>query len=312
MRRMLRCLHHMLCCIGLVFALHPIQALADQPRTITVYITVDWEGWSLEPEDLEAIQTFRAKYPDIPMLHLLNPVYYLRAPAENPLITEQIRSTLLPIDTTGLHLHGWRSLVEHCGVTYKDLPSFALADEACKDSECGYSVSLELAYSEPELTQLVACSAAMLVEQGFEQPRHFRAGGWQFGPKLASALHQNGFTWDSSRIDADIVAHSWGKQGEMVRMLRTLHPDASILDQPRMLTPSLMQYPNNAGLMDYTRSEQLLEIFQSLIDQNKSVMVTGFHQETAFDYLDNLEDTILLMQEYAKSVNVELIWGRYD
>lgn len=302
----------LLCYLGLVCALYPIQAVADQTRTITVYITVDWEGWSLEPENLEAIQDFRAKYPVIPMLHLLNPVYYLRASAENALITEQIRSTLLPVDTTGLHLHGWRSLVEYCGVDYKDTPSFALADEACKDGECGYSVSLELAYSGSELAQLVNCSAALLVQQGFDQPKHFRAGGWQFGSKLATALHQNDFTWDSSRIAADVVARQWGDKSAMVRMLKTLHPDASILDQPREILPSLMQYPNNAGLMDYTRSEELLDIFQTLIKQDKRIMVMGFHQETAFDFLDNMEDAILLMQEHAKSANVELIWGRYD
>lgn len=312
MRRMLRRFHLLLCCIYLVCVLQPIKALAEQPVSITVYITVDWEGWSLDAENLEAIQTFRAKYPHIPMLHLLNPVYYLRPRMNASEITQQIRSTLLPIDTIGLHLHGWNSLVQHCSVPYKDRPSFALADETCRYGECGYSVSLELAYSEADLTQLISCSADLLVQYGFEHPKHFRAGGWQFGPKLVTALHQNGFTWDSSRIDADIVAHSWGEQSAMVRMLKTLHPDASILDQPREILPSLMQYPNNAGLMDYTRSEQLLEIFQTLITQDKRVMVMGFHQETAFDFLDNMEDATLLMQEHAKSANVELIWGSYD
>lgn len=292
--------------------MQPISSISAEKSSIAVYITVDWEGWSLDAENLEAIQTFRAKYPDIPMLHLLNPVYFLRPGTNASEITQQIRSTLLPIDTVGLHLHGWESLMKHCRVAYKNTPSFALADETCRYGECGYNVSLELAYSEADLMQLISCSADLLVKYGFEQPKHFRAGGWQFGPRLASALQKNNFTWDSSRIDADIVAHKWGEQSAMVRMLKTLHPDASILDQPREILPNLMQYPNNAGLMDYTRSEELLEIFQTLIKQDKHIMVMGFHQETAFDFLDNMEDAILLMQEYAKSVNVELIWGSYD
>jgi hypothetical protein len=302
----------LICLAALVFFFQPITSINAAEQKITVYLTVDWEGWSLDEENLDAIRDFRIKHPDIPMLHLLNPVYFLRPEADKANITKQIRSTLLPIDTQGLHLHGWKSLVERCEVPYRSEPSFALADEECEGGECGYTVSLELAYSEAELTQLVACSATLLVENGFDQPRYFRAGGWQFGPKSAAALHKNGFIWDSSRTGADLVAHSWGEQSAMVRMLRQLHPDASILDQPTELLLGLMQYPNNASLMDYTSSERLLQIFETLIRENKTVMVMGFHQETAFVYLDNLEDTILRMQQAAKAANVQLEWGSYD
>jgi hypothetical protein len=281
-------------------------------RVITVYLTVDWEGWSLDEENLEAIRQFRSRHPEIPMLHLLNPVYYLRPEVNKAEITAQIRSTLLPIDAQGLHLHAWKSLVTQCGLPYKSRPSFAQANEDCESGECGYTVSLEFGYSETELIQLVACGGALLVENGFNQPKHFRAGGWQLGPKLASALHANGFMWDSSRTDAGVVAHSWGEQSALVQMLRQLHPDASISDQPKELLPGLMQYPNNASLMDYTSTERLLEIFGLLIKENKSVIVMGFHQETAFVYLDNLEDAIGLMQQAAKSAGVQLEWGRYD
>lgn len=304
--------HTLLHCLGLLLLMQPIATFSAANPSITVYITVDWEGRSLDAENLQAIQAFRAKYPDIPMLHLLNPVYYLRSGADLSGITQQIRSTLLPIDTIGLHLHGWKSLIAYCQLPYQDTPLFAVSDEACKDGDCGYTVSLELAYNQDDLYELVNCSAGLLVQHGFERPRHFRAGGWQFGPKLAAALQQNGFIWDSSRVDADMVARSWGEQSAMVEMLRTLHPDASILDQPREILPGLMQYPNNAGLMDYTKTERLLQIFQTLIAQNKRVMVMGFHQETAFDFLDNMEDAILLMNEHAKSADVKLIWGSYD
>lgn len=309
---MLSRLYLLLCCLAFGFALQPIKAIAEEPSSITVYITVDWEGWSLDEENLDAIRDFRARYPHIPMLHLLNPVYYLRAEADASKINQQIRSTLLPIDATGLHLHGWKSLVQHCKIAYQDAPSFAVADEACKDGDCGYTVSLELAYSQAELTQLVACSTDLLRQNGFQQATHFRAGGWQFGPKLAAAIQEKGFHWDSSSIAAHLVAGSWGEQSAMVQMLNTLHPKASILDQPREILPGLMQYPNNAGLMDYTRTDQLVEIFQTLIKENKPIMVMGFHQETAFDFLDNLEDAILLIQEHANSANVELLWGSYD
>lgn len=301
-------LHFLIFLLGLILF---FQAPASANK-ITVYLTVDWEGWSLDEENLETMRHFRAKYPHIPMLHLLNPVYYLRPGVDASKITEQIRSTLLPRDAQGLHLHGWKSLVQRCEVSYRTAPSFARADEECRDKECGYSVSLELAYSESELTQLVRCSTEMLMEHGFDRPRHFRAGGWQFGPKMTAALQNNNFTWDSSRTAASLLIPQWDEASALVKMLRQLHPDASIYDQPTQLGAGLMQYPNNASLMDYTSTTQLLEIFQSLLAAKKPVMVTGFHQETAFVYLDNLEEAILLMEQAAQTAKVKLEWGRYD
>lgn len=283
-----------------------------EENRITVYLTVDWEGWSLDEENLQAMRDFRARHPQIPMLHLLNPVYYLRPDADRESITAQIRSTLLPADTIGLHLHGWKTLLLACQLPYRTAPSFADADESCPGKECGYTVSLEFAYSKAELLSLLTCSNDVLQQHGFERPRHFRAGGWQLGSKLAVALQQAGFHWDSSRIDASLLRPKWSDNGSMIKLLRQLHAGASIYDQPRELLPGLMQFPNNAGLMDYTSTEQLLTIFRQLLDAKKPVMVTGFHQETAFIYLDNLEAALQDMERIAAERGMRLEWGRYD
>jgi len=300
------------CLLALLWLLPAVPAASAEETSITVYLTVDWEGWSLDEENLQAMRDFRARHPQIPMLHLLNPVYYLRPGADAQTITALIRSTLLPIDTVGLHLHGWKTLLQSCQLPYRTTPSFADTDETCPGKECGYTVSLEFAYSAAELEALVACSSDLLAGQGFNRPRHFRAGGWQLGPKLASALQQNGFTWDSSRLDADLLLPKWSEDSGLVQLLRQLHTDASIFDQPRQLLPGLMQFPNNAGLMDYTSTEQLLDIFRQLLDAKKPVMVTGFHQETAFVYLDNLEDAIRQMQRIAANRGVILEWGNLE
>jgi hypothetical protein len=305
---LIRCLLVLFCLLQAVPAANAANNSAEN-NSITVYLTVDWEGWSLDEENLQAIRDFRVRHPQIPMLHLLNPVYYLRPGVDAQAITALIRSTLLPIDTIGLHLHGWKTLLLACQLPYRTTPSFADTDVACPGKECGYTVSLEHAYSATELEKLIACSTALLTDQGFTRPRHFRAGGWQFGPKLASALQQNGFNWDSSRIDAGLLLPKWSEESGLVQLLRLLHGDASIFDQPRQLLPGLVQFPNNAGLMDYTSTEQLLTIFRLLLDAKKPVMVTGFHQETAFVYLDNLEDAIRQMPLIAADQNTILEWG---
>lgn len=287
-------------------------AEADSQPAITLYVTVDWEGWSLDEENLDAMRQFRSKHPQIPMLHLLNPAYFVKPGANPAAAAQKIRSTMLPGDDHGLHLHGWKSLVERCELPYKSAPSYAGTPEECSgDTDCGYTVSLEYAYSEHELTILIGCSVDLLVQQGFQWPKSFRAGGWQFGPKLAGAIHKNGFALDSSRTVPQLIAHSWHEESELVRMVKTLHGDSSILDQPFELLPGLLELPNNASLADYTRTDELVEIFRTLVANNKSVMVLGFHQESAFNYLDRLADAIPLMQQIADETGVRLRWAQF-
>jgi hypothetical protein len=295
--------------VGLL--LSAASVAAQQPSTITVYVTVDWEGTSLNEENIEAMQAFRRQYPHIPMLQFLNPVYFLRPGADAAVIHRKILSTLLPSDEQGLHLHPWKSLITRCGLPYRSTPAFATLDEECGEGDCGYTVSLEYAYTQQELTQLVACSADLMASHGFERPRSFRAGGWQLGSKMAAALQANGFTFDSSRTDAWLLTSRWDANSGLVQLLLKLHPDSTPLDQPYELLPGLMEFPNNGSLADYTSPQKLLEIFRSLIANRKTVLVLGFHQETAFDYLRRLEDAIPLLENEAEMAGVKLEWAHY-
>lgn len=293
--------------LALLLALCPAPARAESP-TLTVQVTVDWEGWSLEEENLDAMRDFRSRFPHIPLLQLMNPVYFIRPGADAKQIRANIERTLLPGDTIGLHLHAWKTLMLHCRLPYRSEPSFAGHDESCPGNECGYTVSLEFAYSESELSRLLACGVQILEAQGYPRPRHFRAGGWQQGPKLAAALAQQGFTYDSSRIAADLLAPRWGADSAMVRLVRSLHPDAGPLDQPYPLGHGLTEYPNNGGLADYTRTEDILVLFRQVLAEKKPVLVLGFHQETASDFLDRLSAAIPLMEQEARAAGVILRW----
>lgn len=285
-----------------------LLAQDEVPQSMLIYVTVDWEGRSLDDEDIEAMQRFRKAFPHIPMLQLLNAAYFVRGHGYNARLTKIIKSTFLPADTQGLHVHAWKSLTTYCDVPYQHGYSFADVDENCKSGDCGYTVSLELAYSQKALTKLIACSRKVLVENGFNQAVYFRAGGWQLGPKLIAALEVNGFVWDSSKIDASLLTTRWHEESGMVKMLRQLHPASTRLDQPYPISQQLMEYPNNAALADYTSTKQIVTLFKNLMTAEKKVMVLGFHQETAADFLVRLEDAIPQMEAIAKEKNIKLKW----
>jgi hypothetical protein len=292
----------------LYFCLLSTLSVTAQAQPFKVYVTVDWEGVSLEQENIETMQKFRQKFPHIPMLQLLNPVYFLRGHPNNKVLSNTIKSTFLSADTQGLHLHAWKSLVQYCGVPYQHQYSFADTDENCETGDCGYTVSLEFAYSQADLTKLIACSSEILVVNGFDRPKHFRAGGWQLGPKLMTALQANSFVWDSSVTDASLLTTRWHNESGMVKMLRQLHPTSTPLDQPYLVSPQLMEYPNNASLADYTSTKQIISMFKQLLVAKKNVMVLGFHQETATDYLNRLENAIPQMETIAKEHGVAIEW----
>lgn len=292
------------------FCLLWLMSVPVQAQSIfKVLVTVDWEGYSLEAENIAQMQSFRQQHPNIPMVQLLNPAYFVREQVNHSQVQQVIQSTLLPNDVQGLHLHAWKSLLNHCHVPFKQRPSFAPESEQCKpNKDCGYTVSLELAYSKKDISRLLACSQRVMVANGFDKPIYFRAGGWQGGPKLMAALIENEFIWDSSTIAAELLTTRWHANSPLIQTLTKLHPEATSLDQPYSIDAQLMEYPNNAALADYTTTDQIIALFKDLLDHEREVMVLGFHQETAVDYLPRLDAAISKMQAIANTRGVDLQW----
>lgn len=300
----------LLIAIAMIFSMAKATASMDSPPSASpplhIYVTVDWEGDHLDPENIAAMQQFRQHFPHIPLLQLLNPAYFLKPGADATQVNAVIRSTLLPIDTLGLHVHGWQRLVEHCGLAFQSQPRFAVDTSA--DGEAGVAVSLEHAYSLPELQQLIGCASRIMMAQGYPRPKHFRAGGWQLGPKLSAALESHGFEWDSSVIDADLLTTRWAKDSALVTSLKALHPPLAALAQPYPLTAHVMEFPNNATLADYTSSQQLVQLFKALLASEHRVLVLGFHQESAADFLPVIAQAVKQFETLAKQQQRNLQW----
>jgi hypothetical protein len=280
-------------------------------QNITLVMTVDWEGRSISLKNISAIGKFRSAYPEIPMLHFLNPGYFTKDYVDADL-KNIINAVIRPEDERGLHIHAWKSLVQYCGINYQSKPTFADIDENCSDGkECGHTVSLEYAYSQPELSQLIKCSQEILANQGFGEAKSFRAGGWQLGTKLAQALTENNITLDSSRTDGKVLIPQWGENSNLVQMVLKLHPTASSVDQPFELLPGLMELPNNGCLADYTPASTLLKIFKENVKAGKRYFVTGFHLETADAYLPQLEKGLAEIKKYALENKIQINWAPF-
>jgi predicted deacetylase len=285
---------------------------------VRIVVSVDWEGRSLEAENLAAFNAFRNDYPKIPLQLFLNAAYYTKADADPKLVTESIRSVMRPGDEEGLHIHAWRSLFTAAGVKFRTEPAFKgpIDLEKCTP-DCGHDVNIT-AYSEAELRKVIAFSIKTLKKNGFTHPHSFRAGAWQADRKVLRALAAEGFTLDSSATDADFLKERWGKT-LLYPVTKKIWPDTVASTQPYSIDlgdgRKILELPNNGCLADYVSGESIFESFQknlALLKANpeKDVYLSiGFHQETAVKFLPNLRKGIDLIQAAAleQKIPVEFV-----
>ena len=101
------------------------------------------------------------------------------------MVQKKITSVLKKGDEHGLHIHGWRTLFEKSGVSYKPGPSWVqdkvlplakMNQQYESGMDFGHDVPIS-AYSVEELRSVVRCSLDIFKRYDFRRPKSFRAGG---------------------------------------------------------------------------------------------------------------------------------------
>lgn len=299
----------------------PTKNLQASEGSIMGIISVDWEGRTLDQDDLDAMQAFRKAYPHIGLLQFFNAAYYTKWDANPSQVTEAIRSVTTEKDEHGLHIHAWRSLVEHSGVVFRRSPNWSYPGEismnSCHLLDCGHNVPIS-AYNESELRLIIQSSQAILKHQGFNKARSFRAGGWMASSQVIQALAKEGFVFDSSATDAELLKDR-RYSNRLYHWLAELWQPITTTSQPYLIgqTPyQLFELPDNGILADYISAEEMLEIFKQNVSlwrnqPNQDVYFSiGFHQESAARYLHRIRDTIDLVEAYAEQHQLPFRWAK--
>ncbi|MBF0363135.1 MAG: hypothetical protein HQK49_19090 [Oligoflexia bacterium] len=284
---------------------------------IQIVISVDWEGEDLKDANLKAFNNFREKYPQIKIQHFLNPVYFLRAEElalSEEEVNKKIRSVIREGDEEGLHLHAWRHIVEKSKVKFKDefcnpvYPNFFDFFNSSKD---GLFVPIWV-YTKEELIKIIATSKEILMKQKFKEPKSFRAGGWMATSDVLYALAESGIKIDCSSIPSCYSLSGWD-EGYLKKWVNQIWASIKPTEQPFIVGEGhqqIIELPNNGHLSDYVSAKQMLESFKNMVDELKKnpskdiYLSLGFHQESAAEYLINLQEAIELIKEWALQNNV--------
>ncbi len=271
---------------------------ADTRRgQIDLVLTVDWEGREMTETNLAAMVAFRTKYPSIPIVHFLNAAYFTKPGADAVAVTALIRRVLRPMDELGLHIHGWKSLFEASGVTFRSGPTFwgtTLTAADCA-SDCGHEVPISL-YTAEELQKVMAFSVKTLEANGFGHASSFRAGGWLAGETVRTALVLEHFAYDHSSVPSPFLADEL-KGYPLLDAVKALWGDTTPSSQPYSLKAgggSFTEVPDNGALADYITAPEILGVFDDAVKalraapETDRVVSIGFHQETAKTYLPRI------------------------
>ncbi|MBC7659935.1 MAG: hypothetical protein H7249_09525 [Chitinophagaceae bacterium] len=290
-----------------------LSTFASAEPKIHVVVSVDWEGRDITPENIAAMKAFRTDFPGIPLQMFLNAAYFTKVGANPKQIVEAMNSVLAPGDEKGLHIHGWKSLIEASGVKFRSEPAFRGPIDMSKCvPDCGHDVNIT-AYSEAELRKVIAFSLKTLEKNGMGRAKTFRAGAWQADKKVLRALAAEGIVLDDSATDAEFLKERWGKT-LLYPVTKKIWPDTVAASQPYWIDlgqgHKIQELPNNGCLADYVSGESILKSFQAnrdlfKKDPSKDVYLSiGFHQETAVKFLPNLRKGIELIRAEAAAQNL--------
>lgn len=277
-------------------------------------ISVDWEGREISEKNIKAMKTFRRDHPHVPMLHFLNAAYFTKKNAKVQKIRQQISEVLKPMDEKGLHIHSWKSLVTKASVTYRKTPSWRTHNRhtSC-ENDCGHDIPIS-AYTLEEIRKIIQTSHKILAQNGFGKATSFRAGGWMASPRVLKALSLEGITLDASSVPKIFLERS---QPVITSWISEIWPNTKTTSQPyeiKLLENKILEFPNNGCLADYMTGDMMFKVFKQNVklwkrDTKRDIFVSlGFHQETAFRYLDRLRIALKLIDVYIKENKIPMTY----
>jgi hypothetical protein len=292
----------------------------DGQGKVIVVMTVDWEGRSLDEFNLQAMEQFRNDYPDIGVLQFLNAAYFYKPDANPNLVIQAINRGLRPNDEIGLHIHGWKRLIEAAGIRHRVGPTwrYDLAEPLSCEYDCGHQVPIS-AYEVDELVRIINFSNETLERNGFGHPVSFRSGGWMSQSNVIDALILSGMKLDSSAVPTVHLDKDNFRGLHLFGWLVPMWEGITSTSQPYVMGPAgrqLWQVPNNGCLADYMTGDMMLEVFKenaaALRDnpgQNQFVVI-GFHQESASSYIGNVRDAVEKIKQYAHENDIPFEFAR--
>lgn len=274
---------------------------------LDIILTVDWEGVSLESENLKRIQSFKQRW-SVPIVHYMNPAYFTDPGLSQKFHSSIIKKLIMDDDELGLHIHTPRHFVEAAGVSFRSQPSFSTAGDSHLGAQCGQEVMLH-AYSKTDFAKFLSYSYSVFENYGFPAPRSFRAGGWMLDEEKIAVLAEFKILIDSSAAPAEVLDGSCWQGESLQRYLSILWGNINKNSQPYWHPRGVLEVPNNLGAIDYWKTTDVTPLVSKnvkLAESKRNILVVTAHQESAAQHF-SLLDQFMEQLKQEKKVSVRFI-----
>jgi hypothetical protein len=262
-------------------------------------LTVDWEGWFLEPRDLKAMRALYAQLEvlqnslgePIPITHFICARYFTETDVASGIEAnqEKMLSALgRKQDEIGAHVHSWESLFLASGIPKPKIKALPVGQgfspplyyrKGKSELDIGYQVPFG-AYDEPEITDVL--KATMVLLQKYlslpAPPVSFRCGCWVTCNSIFKSLKAAGLQNDASAVPfnyiTNVIMNRPKGSSDLTRWLVAIWGDKKVTSGEPWLQNSLSfaQYPNGIlGMGDAQISEP--EIVDGIVEVPDTTML---------------------------------------
>ncbi len=285
----------------LLYCLHSPEVLANR---LDAYLIVRWEGGSLEEMNLETLERIRIKFPDLTMIHLINPSYFQDGPraASN---LEIIQKHIADNDEVGLYFVPTAKLVKAADVIPLSKPTFwGYGEELCTN-DCGQQIPVT-AYSRADVSKLFWAAHSALTEAGFNKPTSFAVHGWIAPAGLAEIAQGLGYTNDLTSIDFKLVKDQL-KEYPIAEWLKAAPAPVS--------TAGFSAWTQVGGILEFNSDEEVVsryDLFFNKDHERQSIFSLSVSQENLFMSRLRLERSVEGIQAKARAAGDELVFKTLD
>jgi hypothetical protein len=263
--------------------------------TARMGVVVAWEGEATQQADVDALKRLRAELSGVRWIHMVDPASFLRGDTSQA--KAYVREATTGEDIFGIHLAGWKSLMDKAGVPFRAKPTFfgnVIAKEDCA-VDCGREVPLS-AYSQDELRRFLGSAVAVYRSGTGHDPESFLVAGHVATRAVVLPAREMGLEHDFSGVVPAQMAEALSGY-PLSHWVKSAWPSARA-DRPvffEMLNGRrLTRYVVNGGQVDWASSETLAEQAWAVVADARArrasecVVIWMLHEATAAKYAPRL------------------------
>jgi hypothetical protein len=238
--------------------------------TLRMILALSWEGRDLRAENLEAIDAFRKRFPELKVMHFVSPAYFARDPAKADEHAKLVKERVLAGDAVGLLLNGWKSVATAANVQFRGHPTFwgaTLRPVDCQD-DCGLEVPVNI-YTVQDLRRLIAYGAQTLERHGLGRPIAIQTGGWVASPQVIESAAAEGMRYDFSAVPTSLI-YGRTRHFPLLSWVTNLWKDITPATGPyelRIGTTQITEVPQNLAAVDYLEEKDATAAFSAWLDK---------------------------------------------